>query len=60
MLGDEDDVAPFICGAVIADDVLMSGDTWRGTMGVDLDVCGDDARFSMVAMLGECSRLRRG
>lgn len=47
------DVAPFICGAVAGEEPLGPGATWRGTMEVDMAVCGDDAVFTTVSMLGE-------
>lgn len=46
-------MAPFICGAVVADGPLFPGETWRGTMMVDESVC-PDAVYSAVTMLSEC------
>lgn len=46
-------MAPFICGAVVADGVLFGGETWRGYMEVDTDICYGGAVFSLVSMLGE-------
>lgn len=54
-LGEEDSVAPYICGAVVADELLFGGQTWRGDMEVDMYACEKGAKFSLVGMLGECS-----
>ncbi|CAN0195134.1 unnamed protein product [Scytosiphon promiscuus] len=43
-------VAPFICGAAVAEGPLFPGETWRGTMTVDEDIC-PDAVYSVVSML---------
>lgn len=52
-LATSDSVAHYICGYAIADGPLLSGATWRGYMEVDMDICGDDAVFSVVSMLSE-------
>lgn len=46
-------VAPFICGAAVAEGPLFPGETWRGTLMVDEDIC-PDAIYSVVSMLSEC------
>lgn len=51
--GSDPAVAPFICGAVVADGPLFPGETFRGTMHVDTDICKEGAVFSIVAMLSE-------
>eukprot|EP00903_Cladosiphon_okamuranus_P016817 g15509.t1 len=43
-------VAPYICGAVVADGPLFPGETWRGSMMVDEIIC-PDAVYSAVTML---------
>lgn len=47
------DVAPYICGAVVADGPVFPGETWRGTLEVDEHVC-PNAKYSVVTMLSEC------
>lgn len=47
-------VAPYICGAVVADGPLFPGETWRGTMEVDEHIC-PNAQYSVVSMLSEYS-----
>ena len=47
------DVAPYICGAAVGEAPLFPGETWRGVMEVDRDICGDNAVFSTVSMLSE-------
>lgn len=44
------DVAPYICGSVVADGPLFPGETWRGTMKVDESIC-PNAVYSVVTML---------
>ena len=47
-----DSVAPFICGAAVAEGPVAPGGTWRGTLMVDDSVCPDPV-YSVVTMLGE-------
>lgn len=49
-----DDVAPYICGAVVADGPVFPGATWRGSMTVDETIC-PNAQYSVVSMLSEYS-----
>ena len=46
-------MAPYICGTAAGEAPLFPGETWRGVMEVDRDICGDDAVFSTVSMLSE-------
>lgn len=55
--GNSDDILPFLCGAVIADGPLAPGETWRGTMTVDEEICPDPV-YTSYAMLGEYSTYR--
>lgn len=45
-------VAPFVCGAAVADAPVGPGGTWRGTLTVDDSVCPDPV-YTVVSMLGE-------
>lgn len=56
---DDPKVAPYICGYFVNDGPLFPGETSRGIMKVDTEVCGDRPVFSMVSMLSE-SLSRRG
>lgn len=47
-----DSVAPFICGAAVAEGPVAPGGTWRGTLMVDDSICPDPV-YSVVTMLGE-------
>ena len=51
-LTESKDVAPYICGVVMADGPLFPGQTWRGQLDVDDDVCHDPV-YSVVSMLSE-------
>eukprot|EP00752_Nemacystus_decipiens_P012941 g11454.t1 len=48
-LAETEEVAPYICGAVVADGPVFPGETWRGTMTVD-DDC-HNPQYSVVSML---------
>ncbi|CAM9317205.1 unnamed protein product [Ascophyllum nodosum] len=50
-LAGSDDVAPFICGAAVGEAPLFPGETTRLSLMVDDEVCGDNAKFSLVSML---------
>jgi len=52
-LAASDDVAPYICGAVVGDAPLFPGETTRLTLTVDEDICDDRAVFTLVGMLSE-------
>lgn len=43
----------YICGYVVDDGALFPGKTYRDTMVVDTEICGDNPVFSMVGMLSE-------
>ncbi|CAM9937812.1 unnamed protein product [Ectocarpus sp. 12 AP-2014] len=45
-----EDVAPFICGAVVAEGPLFPGETWSGEIVVDPHTCPDPV-YSAVSML---------
>lgn len=45
-------VAPFICGAAVAEGPVGPGETWRGTLMVDETICPYPV-YSVVSMLGE-------
>lgn len=47
--------APYICGYVESEGLVDFGDTYRGFFDVDMDICGDNAMFSIVGMLSECT-----
>eukprot|EP00903_Cladosiphon_okamuranus_P016239 g14981.t1 len=49
-LAESEAVAPYVCGAVVADGPVFPGETWRGTMEVDEELC-PDAQYSVVTML---------
>ena len=51
-LAASESVAPYICGAAVADAPLFPGETWRATLTVDESVC-PDAVYSVVTMLSE-------
>lgn len=51
-LAASDGVAPYICGAVVAEGPLSPGETWRGQLDVDDDIC-PDAVYSVVSMLSK-------
>lgn len=52
-LAASDDVSPYVCGAALADGLLFPGETWRGYMDVDTDLCYEGIVFSVVTMLSE-------
>ncbi len=45
-------VAPYVCGATVAEGPVFPGETWRGTMMVDESVC-PNAVYSVVSMLSK-------
>lgn len=53
-LAASEDVAPYICGAVVAEGPVFPGQTWRGQLDVNRDICPDPV-YSVVSMLSECA-----
>lgn len=53
-LANDPSVLEKLCGAVVADGPVFPGETWRGTMEVDTDICKEPV-YSMVGMLSELS-----
>ena len=51
-LAASESVAPYICGAAVAEAPVFPGETWSGTLMVDESVC-PDAVYSVVTMLSE-------
>ncbi|CAM9774326.1 unnamed protein product [Ectocarpus fasciculatus] len=49
-LAASEDVAPYICGAVVAEGPVFPGQTWRGQLDVNRDICPDPV-YSVVSML---------
>eukprot|EP00903_Cladosiphon_okamuranus_P016262 g14998.t1 len=49
-LAESEAVAPFICGAVMAEGPVSPGEAWRGTMEVDTYIC-PNPQYSVVSML---------
>ena len=53
-LGEMNDIAPFVCGAVVGDTMLLPGETTRLILTVDEEFCDpDNIVFSLGSMLGE-------
>lgn len=51
-LAASESVAPFVCGAAVAEASLLPGETWRGLLEVDTDICGNDGVLTVLGMLG--------
>ncbi|CAM9326079.1 unnamed protein product [Ectocarpus sp. 8 AP-2014] len=49
-LSESSDVAPYICGAVVAEGPVFPGETWRGQLDVDPYICPNPV-YSVVTML---------
>ena len=52
-LVESDDVAPYICGVAVGEAPLFPLETTRLSLTVDDEICGDNAKFSLVSMLSE-------
>ncbi|CAN0081199.1 unnamed protein product [Ascophyllum nodosum] len=50
-LVESDDVAPYICGVAVGEAPLFPLETTRLSLTVDDEICGDNAKFSLVSML---------
>ncbi|CAN0242278.1 unnamed protein product [Ascophyllum nodosum] len=48
---ESDDVAPYICGVAVDEAPLFPLQTTRLSLTVDDEICGDNAKFSVVSML---------